>query len=376
MYINNSMQYTGIPMDFYGYNGNVANPPIQQNNQYQYAQPGINMQPQKKVVDPRIFDTPKIVMDDQSSDTVALDFTASGKGSSIKIDNTPDMAAQYPAEPAKRGRKKKEITHVNTETLSDKPVTQVSGTVEETPTSYSYMETTGLLKETLYQIDTINSELMNEFEDVRSNRTLKNKYMMLVGLSQNIGSLIGNRIQAIKEINNSIAKSNDLDYKKYKDFKAAQSNMTDDKYIADVYQSMINNPANLPNQPNMQMPNPSLYSSGVIRASILPDSANASNPADYGYMNYVSNLSPEQNLMRFENDPNVKQVIVYDASNGSRFFQYMNLATGEVINNMPVYTEQIMEDTTLDIKNKIGKNININETFPIIVINDNITSQY
>lgn len=375
MYINNSMQYTGIPMDFYGNNGNVANPPINQQMQYNYAQPGINMAPQQKVVDPRVFDTPKIVMDEE--DTVAIDFTASGKGSSvIKVDNTPDMV--LPAETSsKRGRKKKEVVSVNTETVTDKPSTQsVNGTVEETPTSYSYMETTGLLKETLFQIDVINNELMNEFEDVRSNRTLKNKYMMLVGLSQNIGSLIGNRIQAIKEINNSIAKSNDLDYKKYKDFKAAQSNMTDDKYIADVYQSMINNPANLPNQPNVAMPNPSLYSSGVIRTSILPENISSSNPVDYGYMNYVSNLTPEQNLMRFENDPNVKQVIVYDASNGSRFFQYMNLATGEVINNMPVYNEQIMEDTTLDIKNKIGKNININETFPIIVINDNITSQY
>ena len=54
----------------------------------------------------------------------------------------------------------------------------------------------------------------------------------------------------------------------------------------------------------------------------------------------------------------------------------MDLSTGQVIENVPVYDQSIMEDTTLDVKNKIAKNINLNETFPIVVLNDNITSQY
>ena len=97
---------------------------------------------------------------------------------------------------------------------------------------------------------------------------------------------------------------------------------------------------------------------------------------DSGYLNYLSNMTPEQNLMRYENNPNVKQVVVYDAATGNKFFQMMDTSTGEVIPNVPVYDEMIMEDTVLDIEKGVAKNLNLRETFPIIQINNDITSQY
>ena len=54
----------------------------------------------------------------------------------------------------------------------------------------------------------------------------------------------------------------------------------------------------------------------------------------------------------------------------------MNTRTGEVIPNVPVYGDDIMQDTVLNTNTGIAKNINLNETFPIITINDSITSQY
>ena len=54
----------------------------------------------------------------------------------------------------------------------------------------------------------------------------------------------------------------------------------------------------------------------------------------------------------------------------------MDVVTGAVIPNVPVYDPMFLEDTTLDLKNKIAKNINLNETFPIIVINEGVTQQY
>ena len=93
-------------------------------------------------------------------------------------------------------------------------------------------------------------------------------------------------------------------------------------------------------------------------------------------MSYVSNLTPEQNLMRYENNPNIKQVVVYDASTGNKFFQMMDMSTGEAIPNVPVYDDLIMQDTTLDLANGIAKNLNLRESFPIVQINNNVTSQY
>ena len=378
MYNINSPQYMGIPMDFYNQqNTGYMNPPtMPQQIIYNQPQGVIPQNPQQQRIDPRVFDTPTITMGDENGNKPKKGLFSISKttdANTITVD--PDVSVSG-EEKKKRGRSKKTDTSSANTAIIKADEDKAVGTVEEVPTAYTYMETTGLLRETLGQIDSLNGELVQEFESVRQNRTMKNKYNVLVGISENIGSLINNRIQTIKEINNSITKANDLDYKKLKDIKSAQAVMNDDKYISDVYQALISNQSNLPAQHTMPPVNPSLYGSGIIRADITDTQLNAGQPIDVGYLNYVANMTPEQNLMMYEGNPNVKQVVVYDASSGAKLFKMMDMSTGQVIENVPTYDETIMEDTTLDIKNKIAKNININETFPIVVINDNITSQY
>ena len=363
----NAPGYSGIPMDNYGRQPFNPNP---YQNQPMMQQPPMPQQPK---VDPRMFETPTITINNSKPM-----FTVTDNKNSAQV-----LHEDIIEEPKKRrGRppKKEESFEVAPATSgiikSGQKEESTTGTVEDVPTSYTYFETTGLLRETLGQIDAINGELVQEFNNVRHNRTMKNKYNVLVGLSENIGSLINNRISVIREINNSISKSNDLDYKKYKDMKAANSVMNDDKYIADLYKSFISNPNNAVVSPQVPAIDAAVFGSNIIRANITPDQVNGISPIDLGYLNYQANITPEQNMMRYENDPNVKQVVVYDASTGNKFFQVMNLATKEVIPNVPVYDQMFMEDTTLDLANGIAKNINLNETFPIITINDNITSQY
>ena len=376
MYNINSPQYTGIPMDFYNQQQTgMMNPPMIQGQQ------AMMNNPQIPKVDPRIFDTPEIV-----TGPINGEKSAKKGGLFTIVDETPTNKMTIPVDPSvpdvvkeqkKRSGSKKKAEGTNGTAIvkANEGTESVSGTVEDAPTAYSYFETNMMIRDTINQIDTLNSELMTEFESVRHNRTMKNKYNVLVGLSENIGSLIGNRIQAIKEANNSITKSNDLDYKKLKDAKAAMAAVSDDKYIADVYQALISNKQVNPAEHMMAPINSAtLYGSGIVRADAMD--AQPGVPVDYGYMNYVANMTPEQNLMRYEGNPNVKQVVVFDAQSGAKFFKMMDLSTGQVIENVPVYDQSIMEDTTLDVKNKIAKNINLNETFPIVVLNDNITSQY
>lgn len=367
---------SGLPFEPYGNTQgfNMAN-----NQNYIPQQPTVyQQQPMQPRVDPRMFETPKIATGGKSMFTVVksdTDNLPAGPGT-IKVDVESDMEIEAKKR-AGRTAGKKEIVASGSSDIVKVGTKDGNTDIEDQATINSYAQTSGLLHETLGQIDAINAELVKEFELVKNNRTMKNKYMVLTNLSENIGSLINNRISTIKEINNCISKSNELDYRKYKDIKAAQSAMSDDKYIADLYQAFMSNPANKPM--NLQMANPvdpAVYGSGIIRATVSNDQMNSGGPIDTGYLSYLSNLTPEQNLMRYEGDPNVKQVVVYDASTGAKFFQIMNMATGEVIPNVPVYDQMFMEDTTLDLNTKIAKNLNMNETFPIVVINDNITSQY
>ena len=279
----------------------------------------------------------------------------------------------------KTSSKKKKVTtsgDLVTGTEPDKPES-ASGTVEDMPTSYTYYETTGLLKETLGQIDSLNGELMQEFNAVRANRTMKNKYGILVGLSENVGSLISNKINVIKEINNSISKSNEMDYKKLKDIRAAQSAMNDDKYIADLYKSFISNPQMQPTQVQLSPMDTSLYGSGVVRATVDNGGLiGANGPIDASYHNYMANLTPEQNLMRYETNPNVKQCVVFNEATGDKYFQYYDMSTMTPIPNLPTYDSTIMEDTFIDKSKMIAKNNNLHQQFDLILVNNGVTSQY
>jgi hypothetical protein len=329
---------------------------------------GIQQLAQPKMVDPRQFETPQIV----SSGSSMFKFKA--QPSSIHVDVEPsDIEAEKKKSP---GRPKKvESGNVPIVTGEEKPANQVNGQVIENPTAYTYMETTGMLRETLGQIDTLNSELMQEFQMVRNNRTMKNKYNVLVGLSENVGSLIGNKISAIREINSSISKSNELDYKKLKDIKSAQAALDDDKYIADLYKSVMAQPNMAPVAPVFPQVDASIFGSGVVRAQ-TPFEMNNGMAVDTSYLNYQSRLTPEQNSWRFEDNPAVQQVLVMDDATGNKFFQYMNTQTGEVIPNMPTYDENIVADCTVDRDRMVAKNTNLNQIFPLVIINQGVQSAY
>ena len=198
-----------------------------------------------------------------STESSAFSFkTSDGDSSTLSV---PVEIGDVEKERKKSVRVRKESDNSNEIIRAE----QTTGVVEEMPTAYSYMESCSMLRQTIGQIDQLNNELMAEFEAVKANRTMKNKYNVLIGLSENVASLISNRISAIKEINSSIKNSNELDYKKLKDIKQAQGAVNDDKYIADLYKSFITNPQAQTQLQQMPVMDTSTFgSAGIIRANV------------------------------------------------------------------------------------------------------------
>lgn len=275
-------------------------------------------------------------------------------------------------QPKKRRSRKKENTEI--ETVSRSEIIGADNTTVETPTIYSYYETADMLKNTMAQLDQVASELKIEFDSVRASRTLKGKYNTMVGLAGNLSEVLEAKISAIKEMNNCISKSNDLDYKREKDRKEAASSVNDDKMIMDLYNAFIQNPMGPSPQPNMGPLGPTPLASSLAGTGIIRESADQNtydqNGVDAAYMNYLANITPQQNAMLYEHNPDIKQVVVYDAATNNRWFQVMNVKTGQVIPNAQVHDQMFLEDTTINLKDKIAKNINLNETYPVVVIND------
>ena len=82
-------------------------------------------------------------------------------------------------------------------------------------------------------------------------------------------------------------------------------------------------------------------------------------------------MDPAQRLMNYENDPNIRVCVVYDESTGSRFFQVINKATGEVVPGMETPDPLFLEDIVLDPRNGIARNKNLDITYDLITINGN-----
>lgn len=237
------------------------------------------------------------------------------------------------------------------------------------PYQTKYDETTMLLKASIGQLDGLLAESINDANQIRASKTLKRKYDLLSLLNNNASSIIGNKITAIREINNTISKCNDLELKRRKELSLAAAGENSDKKIMDMYSAFVSMPSSEPGVANMQSITNSLNMGNVITGSIIGGD-------DMGYQQYVQNMNPAQRLNMYESNPDVKQVVVYNQQNGSRYFEVMNMATGEVIPGVDKHDAMFLEGVTLDLENKIARNIDLGETYPIVVVGEPVMNMY
>lgn len=349
--------------DFMGNNGII--PPEQNYNMQTQYSPAM-VQP-KPAVQPIV---PTVTMESGLNFTTIDDTDTSSNAMTININQSPAPEVGLPTK--RRGRPKKNEVG----TVDGSEIVKADGTVEDPSTLATYSETAYLIKNTIDQVDMVASEVKHELDAIRNNRTFKNRYNVMVGLTSNLSDLLNAKISAIKEMNNCITKANDMDYKIRKDRKDQEAGLGDDKMIMDLYQTLVQNPINMNNQQPMPMPQNAVGGGnglGIVRA---PEDGTMPGQADQGYLNYMANLTPEQNMMLLEQNPDVKQCVVFDASTGNRWFQVMNTKTGQPIPNAPTMDPMFLEDVTLDTKNKIAKNINLGQTYPLVIINDGVAKEY
>ena len=94
------------------------------------------------------------------------------------------------------------------------------------------------------------------------------------------------------------------------------------------------------------------------------------------FANYLNNLTPQQNMMHLEENPNIQQVVVYNQENGARYFDVIDMSTGQSVPNAEKHDAMFLEDITIDLKNKVARNINIGETYPLVLIGQPLMNEY
>ncbi len=272
----------------------------------------------------------------------------------------------------KRGRPKKDATS-QTKRLSDG--TEIVLANEELPAYQSnvpygdsYSETNNMLKSAIIQTDMMSNDIARDLSDIRLSKTLRKKYDYISLLSGTSSTLLTTKVTAIRELNKTITDCHNLELKRFKDLKLGGVEQDDDKRMMDMYNAFISTPVGGGGMGMSPMAGNFIPQSVDLTLGGMPNIVRANiDNSDAGYLNYVNHLTPEQNAMRHESNPNIKTVVIYDQSTGRRWFDVINIMTGESMPNVSRPDQMFLEDTTIDLRNKIARNTNLDTTYPLIV---------
>lgn len=249
---------------------------------------------------------------------------------------------------------------------TDNPTVVVDNSMNVQDVNYArtYDEGTSLIRGAIAQADALSAEIKDDIESVRSSKTLKNKYTYITNLTASASSLLSAKINAIKELNGTVTQIHNLELNRLKALKLdADKEKNDDARMMDLYSAFVNAPVGTynPNQP------PSFQditvganspTSGIVSVEMAGNELPA-----YG----GPTLTPEQNRMRMESNPNIKTVVRYDQNTGRRSFDVIDTITGGTVPNYPRPEPFLLDDTIIDVTSGIARNRNINTVWPLVL---------
>nr|DAJ48535.1 MAG TPA: hypothetical protein [Caudoviricetes sp.] len=284
----------------------------------------------------------------------------------LKSGKTESIVKPMPVEdentlikPRRRGRPPKKNRDI------DSPEGEASELVTNVPYAESYEETNGMLKGMIMQIEGLQGELKQEFNDIRLSTRMRGKYQYLTDISATISSLSSTKLAAIKELNSVISKCHDMELKRTKELKIDATG-NDDAAVMSLYENIINTPRQQLEAGFM----PPRLETGDIPLMVQPQGGmDIFQPAVTS-----EQFTPEQNRMIAESNPDIKTVVVYDTKTEYREFIAMNVKTGQVVQNISLPDPFLLEDMNLNFQTGVARNSNLNMNFPLAVRENGIIS--
>ena len=268
----------------------------------------------------------------------------------------------------KKPRKRKSSTEVST---TDEESSETKYAAETISYADTYNDTNNMTYRIIDQADELLRDAKQDLDFIRSQRSMKGKYHYSNAILGTMSSLMSTKLAAIKEINSNIKVSNEMEYKRYKDFNAINA-MDDNKAIMDAYSAFISAPVGVPKYELPGTMSLTSGSDGVIISDFPPEIQNS---MDIGMANYLSTLTPEENLMISDNG-DLEEVILYDESTGVKQFKWMNSKTGQFLDNMPPSSTLTLNDFVVDPNTRTARNTNLNMVKKVIITNNGTMNRF
>ena len=242
------------------------------------------------------------------------------------------------------------------------------------PYEDSYAETNHMLRESIGQINVLSNDVQSEIENIRKSKTLKGKYKYISDLCATASTLVSTKISAIREMNATTTNCHKLEIQRLKDVKAAQqqAQQDDDKYMADLYNAYINTPINAGGNPLLAMNASNTINNQAVITGGTPVMGGLNEEQEY--QNFINNITPEQNRMLLDGNPNIETVVVYDPNTGAKSFDVIDITTGIPVQNYPRPDAMLLDDTTIDFSSGIASNTNLGQNWKVVTLGDPISN--
>lgn len=267
-------------------------------------------------------------------------------------------------------RKTANPTEVPVEVINANKSTSMTST-SEMPYINTYAETDNLTRGMIIQIDQLNNQINEDISKIRSSASMKGKYTYITNLTSASASLMSTKLNAIKELNNSITQSHNLELKRAKDLKTFElEKQNDDARMMDLYSAFINAPMgmydnklNMPTIPNMMI-------------GVNDPNSGVQGVAMGGNVSSNGQVSPEQMRMRMEGNNNIEEIVVFDPASGRKWFDVIDKATGQSIPNYPRSDAFLLDDISIESRAGIAKNRNLDKIWPLQIVGNTNISEY
>ena len=306
------------------------------------------------------------------------------------IDSTDQKISKRrgPGRPPKDGSNV--ITYTNFDDDGKKKSSGKNSVVKEFEKGYA--DNSKLLYGTIAQTEMIYNNIEDELNHFRTNRTYGGK-MRLQHMSNFMNTqvtVLNTKIAAVRELNSTRNKINDLVLKREQQLKDVKDENSD-KVITDAYYALLNAPRyGLPTVGQALAPqsiNTGVNLSGniietasvgsgvapttVSMTDIVPAAGNNIIPAgneDQSFNDYIGNLTPVQRKMISEKDPNIQTVVIYNQATGTKYFDVVNVQTGQSVPGIQRPGEFLLDDMRIDQRNGRAVNSNANMSFPLVIV--------
>ena len=97
---------------------------------------------------------------------------------------------------------------------------------------------------------------------------------------------------------------------------------------------------------------------------------------DAGYDAFINGNSPEMTAIMFEKNPNLQTVVVYNQTDQSKWFDIIDVTTGQSLPNIPRPPEKLLENMHIDIMNGTAKNIQTDQIYPLVLVGNRKLDEY